>query len=83
MKRITVFIEGREKRLDLDETLTIDKDNPEILLKSATIFWNYNNIFEGYNDYVMYDSRKISINPGYWTFNMLVKKFKTIGGGIT
>ena len=40
MKRITVFIKGKEKRLDLDETLTIDKDNPEILLKSATVYWN-------------------------------------------
>ena len=78
MKRITVFIEGREKRLDLDETLTIDKDNPEILLKSSTVYWNYN-VFSSQNETFTYNVRNMSINPGYWTFNMLAKKFKSIG----
>ena len=50
MKRITVFIEGKKKRLDLDETLTIDKDNPEILLKLATVYWIYNNVFSSQNE---------------------------------
>ena len=34
---ITVFIEGKEKTLDLDETLTIDKENPEIFLVSNSL----------------------------------------------
>ena len=79
MKRITVFIEGKGKRLDLDETLTIDKDNPEILLKSSTVYWNYNNVFSSQNETFTYDGRNMSINPGCWTFNMLAKKFKSIG----
>ena len=69
----------REKRLDLDETLTIDKNDPEILLKSATVYWNYNNVFTLQNETFAYDRRNISINPGYWTFDMLAEKFKTIG----
>ena len=79
MKRITVFIDGKDKRIDLDETLTIDKDNPEIFLKLATVYWNYNNVFASQNETFTYDRRNISINPGYWTFDMLVDKFKTIG----
>ena len=62
MKRITVFIEGKGKRLDLDETLTIDKDNPEILLKSSTVYWNYNNVFSSQNETFTYDGRNMSIN---------------------
>ena len=79
MKRITVFIKGKEKRLDLHETLTINKDNPEIFLKSSTVCWNYNNVFSSQNETFMYDGRNMSINPGYWTLNMLAKKFKSIG----
>ena len=79
MKRITVLIEGKEKRLYLDKTLNIDKDNPEIFIKSATVYWNYNNVFTSQNETFTYDRRNISINPGYWTFDMLVKKFKSIG----
>ena len=78
MQRITAFIEGRNKRLDLDETL-VDKDNPEILLKSPTVYWNYNNMFSTYNNFLSYDGKKSVINPGYWKFNMLAKKFESIG----
>ena len=80
MKRITIFIEGKDKRLDLDETLTIDKENPEIFLKSATVYWNYNNVFSGENETFTYDGNNKSINPGYWTFDMIAKKFKSIRG---
>ena len=79
MKRITEFIDGKNKRLDLDETLAIDKDDPEILLKSATVYWNYNNVFASQNETFTYDTRSMSINPGYWTFDMLAEKFKSIG----
>ena len=79
MKRITAFIKGKNKRLDLHETLTIDKDNPEIFLKSAVVYWNYNNVFSSQNETFTYDRRNISINPGYWTFSMLAEKFKSIG----
>ena len=63
----------------MDETVTIDKDNPEIFLKSATVYWNYNNVFASQNEAFTYDRRNISIDPGYWTFDMLAKKFKSIG----
>ena len=52
---ITVFIEGKEKRLDLDKTLTIDKDNPEIFIKSVIVYWNYNNVFSSQNEIFTYD----------------------------
>ena len=75
-----MFIEGKEKRLDLNETLTIDKENSEKFLKSATVYWNYNNVFSGENETFTYDGNNKSINPGYWTFDMITKKFKSIGG---
>ena len=50
-----------------------------MFLKSATVYWNYNNVFSSYNETFTYDGNNISINPGYWTFNMLEKKLKSIG----
>ena len=76
---ITVFIEGKEKRLDLDKALTIDIDNPEVFIKSAIVYWNYNNVFSSQNETFTYDGNNMSINPGYWTFDMLAEKFKSIG----
>ena len=66
------------KRLDLDEILTIDKDDPEILLKSATVYWKYNNVFASQNETFTYDRRNMSINPGYWTFDMLSRNLKVL-----
>ena len=63
---MTVFIKGKEKRLDLDKTLTIDKDNPEIFIKSGTVYWNYNNVFSSQNETFTYDGNNMSINAGCW-----------------
>ena len=43
MKKITVFIEGKSKKLILDESLVVTQDS-YIYVKTASIYWNYNNV---------------------------------------
>ena len=56
MKKITVFIEGNSKELILDESLVVIQAS-YIYVKTAFIYWNYNNVFSGYNDTVVYGSQ--------------------------
>ena len=48
MKKLTVIIDGTLKVINLQESL-ITNDNPYILLKKATIFWDFNNIIQMMN----------------------------------
>ena len=43
------------------------------------MFWNYNIVFKDCNDRVNGTQGRTDIIEGYWTFQMLVDKFKTIG----
>lgn len=43
------------------------------------MFYNYNNVFKGYNDVIMYGSTKITLDEGYWNFRSIVDKLKSVG----
>ena len=43
MRKFTVIIDGTQKIINLKESIVPNKDH-YILLKKATIFWNYNNV---------------------------------------
>ena len=70
MKKSTIFIDGSSKVLDLQESLVLTHENPYILLKKATILWNYDNIKDYVNNELTYE--------GYRTFSML-KKIESYG----
>ena len=58
-----MFMEGGEKTLTLDRSLVVERD-ASLLVKTATVFWNYNNVYKGFNDVVTYNGRKITIEGG-------------------
>lgn len=50
MNKLTLFIEGNSKEVILDESLLILHDKPHLFIKTASIFWNLNNVFKDNND---------------------------------
>lgn len=46
------FIEGDNKGVQLDESILVSGSNPYMLVKTATVYWNYNNVFSGLNNVV-------------------------------
>ena len=82
MKKFIVFIEGDSKEITFDESLVIDND-AFLYVKTASIYWNYNNVFSGYNDTVVYGQSNIKFEPGYWTFDLIKKKLEGLNGNLT
>lgn len=78
MRKLTVLIEGDSKEVQFDESVIVTGNSPYILVKTVTVYWNYND-FAGYNDYVNGSQRMVTLTEGYWTFQMLVDKLKVEG----
>ncbi|CAB3994840.1 Hypothetical predicted protein [Paramuricea clavata] len=78
MKKITVYIEGGETTVKLLNPLVLTHAS-KLYVKTAAVFWNYQNIRKGYNDYFSIDKKKVSLDEGYWTFKNLRKKFESHG----
>ena len=79
MKKISVLIEGTNKVIILDEAILINSNNLHILVKKATVFWNYDNIVTSVNNELTYNVNKKIIEQGYWTLNMLKKEIEGYG----
>ena len=54
-------------------------DSPYILVKKATIFWNYNSISHKVNKEITYNSVKKTLNKRYWTFSIVKKETESYG----
>lgn len=65
-QKITVLIDGSSKVINLQESLMVTHDNPFVLVKKATIFWNFDNISSS-NNKLTYNSVEKTIEPVYWT----------------
>lgn len=78
MRKLTVLIEGDSKEVQFDESVIVTGNSPYILVKTVTVYWNYND-FAGYNDYVNGSQGMVTLTEGYWTFQMLVDKLKVEG----
>ena len=50
MRKLTALIEGDNKEVQLDESILVTGDSRNLLVKTAVVYWNYNNIFAGFND---------------------------------
>ena len=81
MKRLTVLI-GQSKEMELNESFIIVHENPCLMVKKATVFWNYNNITSDNNE-ITYNGNKNTIKEGYWTFIMLKKEIESYGSNVT
>ena len=61
---LTVLIKGGEGRIYLENALVIEEPS-EIVLKSAVVYWDYNNVV---SDVIV---KGVTFEQGYWTFNMI------------
>ncbi len=75
MYKLTVFVKGRKKTVVLSQCLEIERDDPHIFVKTATVYWDYNNVFPKYNDTIAYRGSTVRFEEGYWTFSMIKDKF--------
>ena len=76
-----MFIEDDEKVIKLEEPLDIKYDS-FIYVKTLSIFWNYNNVYSGYNDEIVHGSTTVKFEPGFWTFDLIKKKFESIDNNL-
>ena len=62
------MVKGGKEELFLKTSLVISQPS-EILLKSATVYWDYNNIDNDDEDYMHTKSGRLDFNHGYWSFD--------------
>ena len=76
--RLSVMVTSGKKELFLKKPLVITEPS-EIILKSATVYWNYNNIDHDKEDFVTVDGNRVEFEHGYWNFEDLETKLKKEG----
>ena len=76
--RLSVLVENGKKELFLKTSLVISEPS-EIVLKSATIYWDFNNIDNDLEDFITVDGNRVEFKHGYWTFDDLETKLKEEG----
>ena len=79
MRKLTVFTEGSTKRVEFDESLLILNENPHLFIKSATVFWDLNNVLTDENNKITYAATEVTFETGYWTFSLISNKLKSLG----
>ena len=62
----------------LRESLVITKPS-EINLKSATVYWNYNNIDNDMENFITVDGARVSLEHGYWNFDNIKEELSENG----
>ena len=77
MRKFTVIIDGTQKIINLKESIAPNKD-PYILLKKASLFWNYNNV-DSTNNEVTYNNVKNTFPNACWTFHLIKKQMESNG----
>ena len=75
--RLTVLVEDGREELFLTTPLVIEEPS-EILLKSATVYWNYNNINDDV-DVSVGGGTHVTFEQGYWTLNAIKSKLEKEG----
>ena len=76
--RLSVMVENGKKELFLKRSLVITEPS-EIILKSATVYWDFNNIDNDLEDFITVDGSRVEFEHGYWTFDDLETKLKEEG----
>ena len=76
--RLSVMVTSGKKELFLKTPLVITTPS-EIVLKSATVFWDYNNIDNDLEDFITVDGSRVEFKHGYWNFDDLETELKKEG----
>ena len=79
--KLSVLTKDGEGTLYLRDSLVITEPS-EIILDSATMYWNYNNINVN-NDFITVNGTKVTLDHGYWNFDNLKQKLSISGVDIT
>ena len=80
--RLTATIKDGKKDLYLDRSLVISEQS-EIILKSATVYWNYNNIDNDLEDSIVVDGSKVEFEHGYWNFEDIKTELEKNGVNVS
>ncbi len=59
----------------LPQWLKIERDDPHIFVKTATVYWDYNNVFPKYNDKIAYRGSTVRFEEVSWMLSMIKDKF--------
>ena len=78
--KLSVLTKSGEGTLYLRNSLVITEPS-EIILNSATMYWNYNNINTS-NNSITVNGVKTTLEHGYWNFNNLKQKLSDSGVNI-
>ena len=78
--KLSVLTTNGEGTLYLRDSLVITEPS-EIILKSATMYWKYNNI-NASNNFITVNGVKTTLEHGYWNFNNLKQKLSDGGVNI-
>ena len=70
MGKLTVFIEGGNKEVQVNESILVSVDSRHLLGKTAVMYWNYNNVFTGFNVLFIGIRCSVTLIEGYWSFQM-------------
>ena len=55
----------------------------EIILKSATVYWDYNNIANDLENFVAVDKERLEFKHGYWSFDDIKEELERKGVNVT
>ena len=72
------MVKGGKKEIFLKTPLVIEEPS-EILLKSATVYWNYNNIGNDVENFIVIDKERVTFEHGYWNFKDIKGKLEKKG----
>ncbi|CAB4016849.1 Hypothetical predicted protein [Paramuricea clavata] len=78
MKKITVFIRNGETAVKLQSPLILTAVS-KLYVKTVALFWTYENIRKGDNNYFSVDGKKVMLKKGYWTFKQLRQALESHG----
>ena len=78
--KLSVLTKDGEGILYLRDSLVITEPS-EIILDSATMYWNYNNI-NASNNSITVNGTEVTFEHGYWNFNNLKQKLSDSGVNI-
>ena len=66
---------GVENKYYLEDNIKCDVTS-SMTLNNATLFWRYKNVRQSINDTITHGSDAITLNEGYWMFDMIQDKFR-------
>lgn len=75
-KKLTVFIKGHSTTIRLLESIHIFRQS--VTLKSATVFWDYDNVVSGVNDTINYSDKDLTVPQGYYAFEELAAEMNRV-----